>query len=118
MATRRRWAPAAISTAWVSCSMSCSPARGRFSVAQILAKVLYEEPARPSVIRPEIGPQLEAICCKAMAKHVTDRFRTMGDFAAALGSYLKGTEVGKISPAPGAVTSRRRALWPWLAAAG
>ncbi|MDB5351821.1 MAG: hypothetical protein JWN86_3068 [Planctomycetota bacterium] len=55
--------------------------------------VLSQEPASPRTHRADLDPRLEAICLKAMAKTVADRFATMGELATALTDYLK-------SPAP------------------
>src|SRR5206468_2027040 len=43
----------------------------------------------PSRHRPDLTPALEAICLKAMARRVTDRFDSMRAFADALQQYLK-----------------------------
>jgi serine/threonine protein kinase len=57
--------------------------------AVVLGQVLFVEPERPSSLRPELDPRLEAICLKAMAKRDLDRYSTMLELAAALGAYLR-----------------------------
>jgi serine/threonine protein kinase len=57
--------------------------------AVILGKVLFLEPERPSKHRPDLDPELETICQKAMAKSPRDRYHTMSAMAAALGAYLR-----------------------------
>jgi serine/threonine protein kinase len=57
--------------------------------AVVLGHVLFVEPERPSSLRPELDPRLEAICLKAMAKRDLERYSTMRELAAALGAYLR-----------------------------
>jgi hypothetical protein len=60
-------------------------------IMALLAQVLFQEPARPSQLRPEVDPRLEAICLKAMAKPLAERFATMTELADALAEYLHDT---------------------------
>ena len=46
--------------------------------------ILYSEPARLGKLRPEIPPQLDQVCRRAMAKDPADRFATAADFARAI----------------------------------
>jgi serine/threonine protein kinase/cyclophilin family peptidyl-prolyl cis-trans isomerase len=55
----------------------------------VLGLILAIEPPPASKYRPDVPPELEAICHKAMAKKATDRFTSMADFAQALTQYLK-----------------------------
>jgi WD40 repeat protein/serine/threonine protein kinase len=55
----------------------------------VLAKTLIQEPTRPSRHRLDLDPALEAICLKAMAKQIQDRYATMADFAAALTEWIR-----------------------------
>jgi serine/threonine protein kinase/Tfp pilus assembly protein PilF len=55
----------------------------------VLGQLLREEPQPPSTHRPGLGPRLEAICLKAMAKRPERRYRTMTEFAGVLTDYLK-----------------------------
>jgi serine/threonine protein kinase/formylglycine-generating enzyme required for sulfatase activity len=57
-------------------------------VSLVLGLIMVMEPEPPSKFRPDLDPRLEAICLKAMAKKVKDRYATMADFAAALGDWL------------------------------
>jgi tetratricopeptide (TPR) repeat protein len=54
----------------------------------VLAQILTEPPEPPSKIRPDLDPVLEAICLKAMAKKVEDRYPSMQALATALAEYL------------------------------
>lgn len=69
------------------------------NAAQVLAKLLNEEPPRPSVYRPDLDPRLEAICCTAMAKKIADRYPDMNEFAHALERFLHQTEPTATAPA-------------------
>jgi formylglycine-generating enzyme required for sulfatase activity len=53
----------------------------------VLAQILTREPEPPSRYRKKLDPQLEAICMKAMAKPVPERYATMAAMAAALASF-------------------------------
>jgi serine/threonine protein kinase/WD40 repeat protein len=72
------------------------PFRG--TMASVLAQVVSAEPERPSLLRPDLDPQLEAIVMKAMTKKADGRYPSMGEFARALGDYLDAPEP---RPAPG-----------------
>jgi serine/threonine protein kinase len=65
-------------------------------------KILLEEPPPPSQFRPDLDPQLEATCLKALAKSPQDRHASMGQFAAALHDYLKRAprKSGILEPVP------------------
>jgi serine/threonine protein kinase len=60
--------------------------------AVILGQILFVEPPPPSRYRADLDPALEAICLKAIAKGLDQRFATMGELAMALGDYLRGSE--------------------------
>jgi predicted Ser/Thr protein kinase len=60
--------------------------------ATVLGQVVHVQPKPPSALRAGLDPRLEAICLKAIAKNVADRFHSMREFAEALGEYLKTTE--------------------------
>lgn len=62
------------------------------NIAQILAKVLNEEPPPASKYRLDLDPRLEAICAKAMAKNIAERHASMAEFAEALGRFLHQTQ--------------------------
>jgi serine/threonine protein kinase len=52
-------------------------------------------PPPPRQLFPEIPGALEAICLKAMAKHVNDRYTTAADLAVDLRSWLAGSSARK-----------------------
>ncbi|HEY1192382.1 MAG TPA: serine/threonine-protein kinase [Gemmata sp.] len=68
------------------------------TVMSVLAQILTADPPAPSDLRPDIDPQLEAICRKAMAKAPGARYDSMAAFAADLTSYLRSE-----APAPAAL---------------
>ena len=55
------------------------PFRG--AIAQVVYKIVHEDPVAPSQIRSEIDPELEAICAKMMAKTLGTRYQSMDDVA-------------------------------------
>lgn len=63
------------------------------SYISTLKQVLHTEPVRPRKIRPEISPDLEDICLKAMAKDPEQRYRTTFEMADDMRNYLKGRPV-------------------------
>jgi serine/threonine protein kinase/transglutaminase-like putative cysteine protease len=70
-----------------------------------LSRVLMDEPPPPSQFRPDLDAELEAVCLKAMAKKVKDRYANMPDFAVALFEYLRtktGTSDAAAAPPPSA----------------
>jgi serine/threonine protein kinase len=60
-------------------------------ISLVLGLIMVADPPPPSTHRPEIDRELEAICLKAMAKKVGDRYATMDEMAAALNDYLTKT---------------------------
>jgi formylglycine-generating enzyme required for sulfatase activity len=56
---------------------------------KVLANVLCAAPPRPCSLRPEIDPQLEAICLKALAKRPSQRHASMADLAASLAAFAQ-----------------------------
>ncbi|HYT95489.1 MAG TPA: serine/threonine-protein kinase [Gemmataceae bacterium] len=77
------------------------------TLSEVLARKLTHQPQRPSALRPEVDPRLEAICLQAMAREPADRYASMTEFAAALDRYLA-------APASGKRGGKQR----WLALAG
>ncbi len=71
------------------------------TVGAVYAQILTEEPAPPSAHRPDLDPRLEAVCRKAMAKQVQDRYATMAEMAAALTAYLRAGSQPSTELAPG-----------------
>lgn len=76
--------------------------------ALILAQVLAAPPPRPSNIRHDIPPKLEAICLRALNKRPDDRYPSAQAFAETLDEYLKSVDA---PPPP--VT--RNPPNPWMA---
>ena len=60
--------------------------------AFVLGQILFVEPPPPSTYRSDLDPQLEAICLKAIAKSLDQRYTTMGELAMALGDYLRSAD--------------------------
>jgi hypothetical protein len=67
---------------------------------EIVRSIRESNPPSPRSIRPDLAPELEAICLKAMAKRRSDRYTSASDLAAALGQYLEKSSA--------ATTARRR----------
>ncbi len=55
----------------------------------VVGQILTQNPLLPSELRPDLDPRLEAICLKAMAKKISDRYASMAALAAALTDFLK-----------------------------
>ncbi len=90
------------------------------TVAEVLGRILTQDPPRPSLHRPGLDPALEAICCKAMAKKPENRYASMGDLAASLTVYLQASGVAarpRDGHAGGGQPQRRR-RWSLAALAG
>jgi serine/threonine protein kinase/WD40 repeat protein len=62
------------------------PFEGPWSLVIGLKSVKDPEP--PSKHRPDLGPALDAICLKAIAKDPADRYQTMAEFGDALNKFL------------------------------
>ena len=60
------------------------------NIGELLRQVRDDEPQPPRQLRPEIPPELERICLKALAKRVHDRYTTAGDFADDLQAGVPG----------------------------
>ncbi len=55
----------------------------------VMAGVAEQDPAPIREQRPEVPPELAAICNRAMSKHPEDRYRTAAEFGVELRSWLK-----------------------------
>jgi hypothetical protein len=95
------------------------------TLSETLWQIGCRDPQRPTALRPDLDPRLEAIVMRAMAKRPADRYPTMDVFAAALDGYLNAptvpvnrvarhlsapaapTATGPIAPAPVTRPARR-----------
>jgi serine/threonine protein kinase len=66
----------------------------------ILGLRAVHEPEPPSKHRADLDPRLEAICLKAMAKKVEDRYVSAAELAAALTNYLRQESPASQPPPP------------------
>jgi formylglycine-generating enzyme required for sulfatase activity/predicted Ser/Thr protein kinase len=60
------------------------------SAKMVQAQLLTTDPPPISAHRPEVDPELETICRKAMARTVNNRYGSMADLAEALQCWLEG----------------------------
>ncbi|MFZ5832240.1 MAG: protein kinase domain-containing protein [Planctomycetota bacterium] len=58
------------------------------ALAEVIEQILGTDPQRPSEIRADVDPALEAICLKALSKDPARRYRSMKAFAEDLSKYL------------------------------
>jgi serine/threonine protein kinase len=96
----------------------------------ILTQLALDEPKHPTEFRPEVAPEMAAICLKAMAKDPAARHRSMADFAAALAGYIRAAKSnaapskenedpplversGGMATMPESATAPRRRGFPW-----
>ena len=77
----------------------------------VAAQILTESPLPPSTHRSDLDPALDAICLKAMARTVGDRYTSMAELAAALTGFLQ-------SPSASPTAIAEVGLVAWLAVAG
>ncbi|HQR43292.1 MAG TPA: serine/threonine-protein kinase, partial [Gemmatales bacterium] len=59
------------------------------TATEVIGKILHVEPDKPSTVRADVDPRLEAWCLKAMAKDPAARFSSMKEFATELDTYLR-----------------------------
>jgi WD40 repeat protein len=62
-------------------------------LSETLWQIGCRDPQRPTALRPDLDPRLEAIVMKAMAKRPADRYPTMDGFAGALDDFLNAPTV-------------------------
>ncbi len=72
-----------------------TPYTGAMSV--VISRILTSPVPPVREFRPDVDSRLDAVCRKAMAKAPGERFRSMAEFAEALGAYLKAPSA---SPPP------------------
>ncbi len=75
-------------------------------VMAILSQALLDEPPPPSKFRSDIASDLEAVCLKAMAKKIEDRYASMNDMAATLLEHLRG-KTQTVEPLPATVAATK-----------
>lgn len=90
------------------------------STAQVLSKVLNEEPSPIRSLRPSVSPAMEAVCRRAMSKEPANRFQSMALFCRALESSMHGQlATPNVAPTASDSTPPERHSWSrWLWAAG
>src|SRR6185503_6666750 len=66
------------------------------SVASIFGQIVSREPTAPSKICPELSPEFDALCLKALAKSPSQRHASAASFADDLSRLL--FNVGELSP--------------------
>lgn len=74
------------------------------TATEVIGQILHVEPEPPSKRRPNIDPQLEAACLKAMAKDPAARFASMKEFATAIDAAMRAP-----TPAGPAAATKPRA---------
>jgi serine/threonine-protein kinase len=75
------------------------------SAVALAYKHVSEPPVPPSRLNPDISPELERVCLKAMAKNPSDRYQTARDFATDLSRAVQGLAV-MAPPAAAYATTR------------
>ncbi len=68
-------------------------------IMMVFAQIIGQQPKKPSELKPDVDPALEAICLMMMAKDAGQRYASMKEAAAALSEYLKGGMVPAATPA-------------------
>ncbi len=104
------------------------PFDGETPVA-IAYKHVREDPLPPSMLNPDISPELEAIVLKALAKNPQNRYQNATEMRADLERSLEGTPVyatpvlpaeekaqeqTRVYPAVPVSTRGRSRRWPWV----
>jgi formylglycine-generating enzyme required for sulfatase activity len=74
----------------------------------LFAQIFFTEPPPPSAVRKGLDPSVDALCLRALAKEVEDRYASMAEFAEALRRFLRarpGVPAIPYSP-PGQIRTR------------
>jgi serine/threonine protein kinase len=75
------------------------------TIAEVLSRVLCDEPDRPSAHRAGLDPRLEDVCLKALAKSPGERYASARDLAEALDPWLPPAVPTMAAPPSGAVSA-------------
>jgi serine/threonine protein kinase/class 3 adenylate cyclase len=59
-------------------------------IPAVLASVISEAPPRPSTYQQGLDPRIDAVCARAMARAIHERFASMAEFAKALAALEGG----------------------------
>jgi formylglycine-generating enzyme required for sulfatase activity/predicted Ser/Thr protein kinase len=71
------------------------------SAWEVLGQIVTQQPEPPSQRNPRVNPRLEAICLKAMAKQIEDRYASMAELSEALkGSFSAAETIAPASTIP------------------
>jgi formylglycine-generating enzyme required for sulfatase activity len=60
------------------------------TLVNLISKINYENPTRPSFVNPEVDENIEKICLKAFNKNPDLRYLNLKELVADLNEYLKG----------------------------
>ncbi|HSJ58250.1 MAG TPA: protein kinase, partial [Anaerolineae bacterium] len=97
----------------------------------VLHDIIYESPAPPRQVNPNLSPALEAVILKAIAKRPEQRFQRGADMSKALRQALAGGRAGGVAvpppvrptpprggvPVPAPAARRAGSPLPWILAA-
>jgi serine/threonine protein kinase/tetratricopeptide (TPR) repeat protein len=72
------------------------------NITALMAQIISKEPPLPSTLRADLDPALDAVCQKAMAKKLADRYGSMSAMADGLSIYLRAqSSTAESGAAPG-----------------
>jgi len=60
---------------------------------ELMRQIVDEEPVRPSVVAPEVPPDLETICLRGLSKRAANRFSSASELAADLRRWRAGEPI-------------------------
>src|SRR5205085_10405406 len=81
--------------------------------AEVMRKVLYEEPVAPSAIKPSLSSGVETIILRALAK---DRLKRFQDCEAMAAAFRRQAKLLESAPQIGVATPANRASATWAGA--
>lgn len=70
------------------------------TVMETLVLVLERDPTPPAQLRPDVPPELEAICLKCLEKNPADRYPSAESLAEDLEGFLRGEDVQAMRAGP------------------